>query len=142
MSAYIGIFPLRDGTHGHFRHLVHVHIQTKRMIPLTHGRFEVRKLVHWDQNNNFVYFLGTPENFPGQLHLYRTSSLPPTVGAAVIQPHCLTCTTSAGGYETTTRKPPKLATSWDDDWEEEQPIVTSTTTQSPPPKKKKKKGEN
>lgn len=39
---------------GHYRHLVHVQISKKRILPLTHGRFEVNRIVHWDQTNNFV----------------------------------------------------------------------------------------
>lgn len=39
---------------GHYRHLIHVQISKKRIIPLTHGRYEVSKIVHWDQTNNLV----------------------------------------------------------------------------------------
>lgn len=59
---------------GHFRHLIHVQISKKRMIPLTHGeygsdnnvkklirlkfpvtgRYDVNKIVHWDQLNNYM----------------------------------------------------------------------------------------
>ncbi len=53
-SSYIAISPLRDGAAGLFRHLVHVHIAQKRILPLTHGTFEVRQIVYWDEVNNFV----------------------------------------------------------------------------------------
>lgn len=53
-SSYISISPLRDGVAGLFRHLVHVHISKKRILPLTHGTFEVNKIVYWDEFNNFV----------------------------------------------------------------------------------------
>lgn len=39
---------------GHYRHLVHVQISKKRVLPLTHGRFEVKQLLHWDEINNYV----------------------------------------------------------------------------------------
>lgn len=54
-SAYISISPLRDGAAGLFKHLVHVHIAKKRIIPLTHGMFEVNEIVYWDEINEYVY---------------------------------------------------------------------------------------
>lgn len=56
-SAYISISPLRDGASGLFKHLVHVNISKKRVIPLTHGTYEVQKIVYWDESNGFVYVL-------------------------------------------------------------------------------------
>lgn len=53
-STYIAITPLRDGIAGLFKHLVHVNISQKRSIPLTHGTFEVQKIVYWDEINNLV----------------------------------------------------------------------------------------
>lgn len=90
-SSYITIQPLRDGGAGHFKQLIHVEISRKRITPLTHGRSEVNKIVYWDQTHNYVYFLGTPQHYPSQQHLYRTEALPPKSGAAVRQPVCLTC---------------------------------------------------
>lgn len=54
-SAYISIAPLRDGAAGLFKHLVHVQIAKKRIIPLTHGVFEVNQIVYWDETNEYVY---------------------------------------------------------------------------------------
>lgn len=53
-SAYISISPLRDGAAGLFKHLVHVHIGKKRIIPLTHGMFEVNQIVYWDEINEYM----------------------------------------------------------------------------------------
>lgn len=53
-SSYIAISPLRDGLSGHYKHLVHIHISKKRIIPLTHGKFEVNKIVNWDEIHNYV----------------------------------------------------------------------------------------
>lgn len=61
-SSYIAISPLRDGAAGLFRHLVHVHISQKRILPLTHGTFEVRQIVYWDELNNFVYAISHSQN--------------------------------------------------------------------------------
>lgn len=65
VSSYIAISPIREGNFGksfkslcyetinltrlsgHYRHLIHVQISKKRIIPLTHGRFDCNKIVHW-----------------------------------------------------------------------------------------------
>lgn len=53
-TSYISISPLRDGSSGYFRHIVHVHVAKKRVLPLTHGQYEVKQLLHWDQVNNWM----------------------------------------------------------------------------------------
>lgn len=53
-SSYIAIKPLREGGYGYYRHLVHVNIASKTDIPLTHGKFEVRKIVNWDEINHWM----------------------------------------------------------------------------------------
>ncbi|XP_043648359.1 uncharacterized protein LOC122616848 isoform X1 [Drosophila teissieri] len=121
-SIYVAISPLRDGLFGYFRHIVHVDIDKNRVLPLTHGPYEVNRLLHWDQLDNWIYFLGTPERLPSQQHLYRVSALPARQGQALRPPDCLTCpavSQSAEGYdEGHTKSPPKLVTAWDDDWED------------------------
>lgn len=37
------------------------------------------------------YFLGVPEGKPGELQLYRVSSVPPRTGATLPPPVCITC---------------------------------------------------
>lgn len=139
-SSYISISPLRDGDAGHFRHLVHVHIAQKRILPLTHGTFEVNRIVHWDEAYNFVYFLGTPDRRPGQQHLYRVSAVPPKFGVALTSPQCLTCTQALADQMagTTVEPPPKLATAWDDDWEAEPTLAPHPTDAPKQPKRRKK----
>lgn len=39
----------------------------------------------------YRYYLGIPEQKPGQQHLYRITSIPPRIGAPLKPPHCLTC---------------------------------------------------
>ncbi|XP_037913520.1 inactive dipeptidyl peptidase 10 isoform X3 [Hermetia illucens] len=138
-TSYIAISPLRDGLSGYFRHLVHVHISRKRVLPLTHGRYEVNKIVHWDQINNFIYYLGTPERLPSQQHLYRVSAIPPRYGAPLASPTCLTCpiTAESENRATTTKSPPRLVTAWDDDWEEE--VQTLPPPTMPTPRKKRRR---
>ncbi|XP_013101716.2 inactive dipeptidyl peptidase 10 isoform X1 [Stomoxys calcitrans] len=129
-TSYISISPLRDGNSGYFRHIVHVHVARKRVIPLTHGQYEVKQLLHWDQVNNWIYFLGVPERLPSQQHLYRVSAQPPRHGSPLYAPECITCplpknSDGTYNYEAHTKPPPKLVTAWDDDWEnsEETPAV-------------------
>uniref|UniRef100_A0AAG5DCG6 Venom dipeptidyl peptidase 4 n=1 Tax=Anopheles atroparvus TaxID=41427 RepID=A0AAG5DCG6_ANOAO len=141
-SSYIAISPLRDGAAGHFRHLVHVHIGKKRIIPLTHGRFEVNKILHWDQANNFVYYLGIPEHSPAQQHLYRVSSLPPKQGTSPRPPRCLTCTHQHGSHAHITIKASnRVQQQWNDDWddmdEEEEEYVELPLTTAPSKRKRK-----
>lgn len=89
--------PVRDGENGYFRHLVFVSTTDMRMIPLTMGRFEVTEIVGWDEKNEMVYFMATPELKPGQRHLYNiTLKLNVTENMHRIyltssQPNCLTC---------------------------------------------------
>lgn len=97
--------PVRDGEHGHFRHVVFISSQDKRAIPLTMGRFEVTEIVGWDETNEIVYFLAAPEQKPGQRHLYKiTVKINATASAnrAYItssQPICLTCNNSPSTFK-------------------------------------------
>lgn len=140
VTSYIAISPLRDGAAGHFKHLVHVQIHGKHTLPLTHGKFEVMRIVHWDQLNNWVYYVGVPERLPGQQHLYRVSSIPPKFGIALKPPKCLTCPSAmaasskapSSAVDTTTSTPVKLGTSWDDDWEDDVIVTLPAQTTSSP----------
>lgn len=136
VSTYIAISPLRDGPAGHFKHLVHVHIHRKQILPLTHGRFEVNRIVHWDQQHSLVYFLGVPEGRPGQQHLYRVSSVPPKFGVALKSPQCLTCPWENGvapsAGDASTQAPLKLVTNWNDEWEDPLIVTLPTHTSSTP----------
>ncbi|XP_034669414.1 uncharacterized protein LOC117902264 isoform X1 [Drosophila subobscura] len=130
-SIYVAISPLRDGLFGYFRHIVHVDIDNNRVLPLTHGAYEVNRLLHWDQLDNWIYFLGTPERLPSQQHLYRVSALPARQGQALHTPDCITCPAlmqrSDSYEEGHTKSPPKLVTAWDDDWEDSEEV------EAPPP---------
>lgn len=53
-NVYLTLAPVRDGTAGFYRHIIHVNIPKKRMLPLTHGIFEVNKIVGWDHINQLV----------------------------------------------------------------------------------------
>lgn len=82
------------------------------------------------------YFIGTPQHFPGQRHLYRTEAVPPKNGLAVKQPRCLTCSQSIDTDAVTIRPAVKLVTTFDN-WDEgdTEPTLESTTEE---PKRKKR----
>ncbi|KAG8038791.1 hypothetical protein G9C98_000346 [Cotesia typhae] len=93
-SSYITIAPVRDGPAGFFKHIVWVNVVKKQVVPLTHGRREVVKILSWDHENNTIYFLGIPAGRPGQRHLYKVSSVLPEVGSSLYPAFCITCPAS------------------------------------------------
>ncbi|KAJ8944839.1 hypothetical protein NQ318_012986, partial [Aromia moschata] len=135
-SNYITVAPVRDGPAGNFRHAVSVNILKKRIVPLTHGKYEVTRILTWDHSNDVIYFLGIPEGKPGQLHIYRVTSVPPRTGASLPPPVCLTCI-----KEPAPTTPPFISldeniyrlksSSWDE--EDDDTLITT-----PPPRRKKK----
>uniref|UniRef100_A0A1I8PFL3 Venom dipeptidyl peptidase 4 n=1 Tax=Stomoxys calcitrans TaxID=35570 RepID=A0A1I8PFL3_STOCA len=88
--------PVRDGEHGHFRHVVFTSSLDRRTVPLTMGRFEVTEIVGWDEDKEIVYFMAAPEKRPGERHLYKISlklNVTKTNRTYITssQPTCLTC---------------------------------------------------
>ncbi|XP_039298265.1 dipeptidyl aminopeptidase-like protein 6 [Nilaparvata lugens] len=142
-NVYLTLAPVRDGAAGFFRHIVAVNIPKKRMLPLTHGTFEVSRIVAWDHANQLVFYLGVPKGLPGQLHLYVVGSTAPQVGAALGTPHCLSCAPPApalpaiyqGAATATASASAASAAGWDDD---EDATTVSTPTEPPPAKRSKK----
>ncbi|XP_038122964.1 inactive dipeptidyl peptidase 10 isoform X1 [Culex quinquefasciatus] len=62
---------VRDGSHGYFRQIALIPIETKRPIILTIGQYEVTEIFGYDEIRGFVYFMAAPHKKPGQRHLYR-----------------------------------------------------------------------
>ncbi|KAG5684830.1 hypothetical protein PVAND_014041 [Polypedilum vanderplanki] len=54
----------------HFTHIKHVTITQQRISVISHGRYEVVRILAWDTLNHLVYYLGTQDKKPGQQHLY------------------------------------------------------------------------
>ncbi|XP_017772534.1 PREDICTED: inactive dipeptidyl peptidase 10 [Nicrophorus vespilloides] len=137
-AHYITVAPVRDGNAGYFRHAMEVNIMKRRTLPLTHGRYEVVRILAWDHSNDVIYFLGIPQGKPGQQHLYRVASVPPRSGAALQPPVCLTCVP-----EPPPSQPPFYIEDipvitknkqWDDEWADDDTVMTT-----PPPRKRKNK---
>ncbi|GAB1868634.1 Dipeptidyl peptidase 4 [Camponotus japonicus] len=94
-SSYVAISPVKDGPAGYYKHIIWANVLRKQVVPLTHGKFEVVKILVWDQVNNTIYFIGIPSMRPGQRHLYRVSSTLPRTGSPLHPAICLTCTVSS-----------------------------------------------
>ncbi|KAK4884834.1 hypothetical protein RN001_001105 [Aquatica leii] len=76
--------PVNDGDNGNYMHACQVH--SNYVIPLTHGAFELTKILTWDEENHLIYAIATNENSPGVRHLFKigdTNSSQPWT--------CLTC---------------------------------------------------
>ncbi|XP_048000890.1 dipeptidyl aminopeptidase-like protein 6 [Leguminivora glycinivorella] len=138
-GALVTLAPIRDGPAGLFRHIVRAehNAHGPRALPLTHGSFDVVKLLAWDHANQHIYYLGIPEGKPGQQHLYMVSSEAPRPGSPQKLPYCVTCNTQPSP-SINLEYYGNLASSgdsWDSDWDEELPA----TSPSPNARKKKKK---
>ncbi|XP_063218410.1 dipeptidyl aminopeptidase-like protein 6 [Bacillus rossius redtenbacheri] len=145
-NTYVTIAPVRDGPAGHFKHVISVNIAKKRVLPLTHGRFEVARILAWDHQEGLVYFLAVPEERPGQLHLYRTASSTPRTGEALVSPQCLTCHPEQpqpprGFYGRAASSSSASAAA--DDWPDEDPLEAASAaaaSTAPPPAHTHRKG--
>lgn len=83
----------------------------------------------------FRYFIGTPQHFPGQRHLYRTEAMPKN-GLALRSPRCLTCSSLADPDAVTVRPAVKLVTVYDT-WDEEVGEPTMESVTEKPSRKKR-----
>ncbi|XP_017056243.1 inactive dipeptidyl peptidase 10 isoform X2 [Drosophila ficusphila] len=111
--------PVRDGEHGHYRHVVFISSLDRRPVPLTMGRFEVTEIVGWDEPHEIVYFMAAPEKRPGERHLYKINlrlnvtesnrtyitSSPPT---------CLTCDNTESTYRLHRARISQRGDRWED----------------------------
>lgn len=61
--------PVQEGGRGNYMHACL--IQTGNVIPITHGPFEVTKIIAWDEDQHLIYVMATSEANPGHRHLYR-----------------------------------------------------------------------
>lgn len=73
----------------HFTHIKHVTIKKQRISVISHGRYEVIRVLAWDSYNHIVYYLGANEKKPGQQHLYFVKD--PMSEDVKREPTCVTC---------------------------------------------------
>ncbi|XP_066603437.1 inactive dipeptidyl peptidase 10 isoform X2 [Prorops nasuta] len=141
-SSYIAISPVKDGPAGYYKHIVWVNILRKQVVPLTHGKFEVSRILAWDQTNNTIYFIGIPAQRPSQRHLYRVSSVLPEVGTSLYPPVCITCSAVPKLNDGSFVENESHATSKHGEWAEKtdwhEPEEVKTETESPERPRKRK----
>jgi hypothetical protein len=55
LGEFLVIAPVLDGRHGHFRHIMRVQFGGYSIQqPITHGRFDVKKVHGWDKERKNV----------------------------------------------------------------------------------------
>ncbi|XP_016970703.1 inactive dipeptidyl peptidase 10 isoform X1 [Drosophila rhopaloa] len=111
--------PVRDGEHGHYRHVVFISSLDRRPVPLTMGRFEVTEIVGWDEPHEIVYFMAAPEKRPGERHLYKISlKLNVTESNRTYitstSPTCLTCDNTESTYRLHRARISQRGDRWED----------------------------
>ncbi|XP_016962897.1 inactive dipeptidyl peptidase 10 isoform X2 [Drosophila biarmipes] len=111
--------PVRDGEHGHYRHVVFISSLDRRPVPLTMGRFEVTEIVGWDEPHEIVYFMAAPEKRPGERHLYKinlklnvTESNRTYITSS--SPTCLTCDNTESTYRLHRARISQRGDRWED----------------------------
>ncbi|KAL1502246.1 hypothetical protein ABEB36_007417 [Hypothenemus hampei] len=85
--------PVKDGDNGHYMHICEIY--KGRVRPLTHGSFEIVKVLAWDEENSLIYAIGTLEHNPGYRHLIKIIDRSPP------EWECLTCQTEIEMNSTT-----------------------------------------
>lgn len=85
-TKYFVIVPARDGPYGLFPQVALKTISDGKLQFLTHGKWEVTKILAYDEIEQFVYYLMAPEGKPGQRHMYRVAE-----GDIEKSGECLTC---------------------------------------------------
>ncbi|XP_049817276.1 inactive dipeptidyl peptidase 10 [Aethina tumida] len=76
--------PVKDGDNGHYMHACELH--NNKVRPLTHGAFELVRILAWDEENQDIYAIGTTENSPGVRHLIKITDVASTPDWT-----CMTC---------------------------------------------------
>ncbi|XP_023716434.1 inactive dipeptidyl peptidase 10 [Cryptotermes secundus] len=89
-ESFLLLASIKEGAYNHFTHIKHVTPSQQRIAVLTHGSYEVIRILSWDSTNHLVYYLGTQESKPGQRHLYKVHD-PATDDPRRLQPQCVTC---------------------------------------------------
>uniref|UniRef100_A0A1W7RAN4 Venom dipeptidyl peptidase 4 n=1 Tax=Hadrurus spadix TaxID=141984 RepID=A0A1W7RAN4_9SCOR len=80
--------PVADADAGSFRHVTSFNIETGRRDYLTHGKYDVTKIVAYNGEENTVYFIKTLPDKPGERHLASVTDT--TANISRIE-KCLSC---------------------------------------------------
>ncbi|TDG39336.1 hypothetical protein AWZ03_014242 [Drosophila navojoa] len=69
-NSFLLLAGVQESGNDHFTHIKHITISQQRISVISHGRYEVLKILCWDTTNHVVYYLATQDKKPGQRHLY------------------------------------------------------------------------
>ncbi|XP_030383907.1 inactive dipeptidyl peptidase 10 [Scaptodrosophila lebanonensis] len=89
-NSFLLLASVQESGHDHFTHIKHITITQQRISVISHGRYEVLKILCWDTKNHIVYYLGTQDKRPGQKHLYTVKD-PVHDDTRKTEPQCITC---------------------------------------------------
>ncbi|XP_055836833.1 inactive dipeptidyl peptidase 10 isoform X2 [Episyrphus balteatus] len=89
-DSFLILASIQESGTEHFTHIKHVTITQQRISVISHGRYEVLKILCWDTANHLVYYLGTQDKKPGQRHLYVVKD-PVSDDSRKSEPQCITC---------------------------------------------------
>uniref|UniRef100_A0A1A9V2A1 Peptidase S9 prolyl oligopeptidase catalytic domain-containing protein n=1 Tax=Glossina austeni TaxID=7395 RepID=A0A1A9V2A1_GLOAU len=89
-NSFLLLASVQESGTEHFTHIKHVTISQQRIAVISHGRYEVLKILCWDTANHLVYYLGTKDKKPGQRHLYTVRD-PVNEDNRKTEPTCITC---------------------------------------------------
>lgn len=62
-DSFLLLAAVQEGANDHFTHIKHVTLKQQRMAVLSHGRYEVVKILEWDTSNHLVYLFFHLFNF-------------------------------------------------------------------------------
>ncbi|XP_034669509.1 dipeptidyl peptidase 4 isoform X1 [Drosophila subobscura] len=89
-NSFLLLASIQESGHEHFTHIKHITISQQRISVISHGRYEVIKILCWDTINHLVYYLATQDKKPGQRHLYTVKD-PIHDDTRKTEPQCITC---------------------------------------------------
>ncbi|XP_022230750.2 dipeptidyl aminopeptidase-like protein 6 isoform X1 [Drosophila obscura] len=89
-NSFLLLASIQESGHDHFTHIKHITISQQRISVISHGRYEVIKILCWDTINHIVYYLATQDKKPGQRHLYTVKD-PIHDDTRKTEPQCITC---------------------------------------------------
>lgn len=89
-DSFLLLASVQEGSVDTFTHIKHITLTQQRIAVLSHGRYEVNKILRWDTNSRQIYYLATEEHKPGQRHLYVVKD-PTNDMSRRVEPLCITC---------------------------------------------------
>ncbi|XP_055942406.1 inactive dipeptidyl peptidase 10-like [Argiope bruennichi] len=86
--SYFLRLPVADGKAGHFKHVASFDMTSDRKDFLTHGSYDITRILAHLEEDHSVYYLTTLYGFPEQRHLYAVKDL---TSDHPREQRCLTC---------------------------------------------------